>query len=764
MSEPAPPAGAPSSDTLPALPPAAAAGGLQRSLGLYGATLVGVAAIMGAGVFVLSGVAFRVAGPSAILAFALNGLLALVTAFSFAELAAAFPESGGSYVFARKVFPISGAFATGWVLWFAYVVAGVLYALGFSSFFAYVLEQVTTQLGHPLTIGPGLRVVGALATCLAAVAMLLRGGASAGGGVTVAKVVAFLLLVIPGLFLCAGTPAGTFHRALVPAFPFGVGGTLTAMGFTFIALEGFEVIAAVGEEVRDPGRTIPRAMFLSIGITVVIYLGLLIVLLILGGPGGPGGEPAWRELGTHGEQAVAVAAQRYLGKFGAVVVVVAGLLATFSALVSALLAASRVSYSMARDRALPRWLGGLGGRDGRTPRNAVLASAGLAAAVILLVGEVELAGAAASTIFLLSFALANGAGLLVRARVDEGFSSYRAPLYPITPLLGITGCLAIAGLQLVAAPLAALVAGGWLALGVLLYQLKLRDRAEAVSARAEALDTVLVRLRGREPLVLVPLANPTRAETLLTFADALAPRSVGRVLALAVAPHDPGKDTTPAGQAAFDRACVPMRVAAAAACRLERPFEGSILLAQDVAAAVTRVAGERRAEIVLLGMSSLEDSAGTGLLQKLIAGSGADVVVLKAPETWNHGAVRRALVPVGGEARHDALRARIVALLQRGGQTEVTLLRVIRSEEQRAEARTYLEDVADDLGLPRSSAVIELAADPAAAVIARGQAADLVVLGLGAGQGRQAEVGPFVLRIAREVSCPLVAIARRPRR
>ena len=383
--------------------------------------------------------------------------------------------------------------------------------------------------------------------------------------------------------------------------------------------------------------------------------------------------------------------------------------------------------------------------------------------MILLVGEVELAGAAASTIFLLSFALANGAGLLVRARVDDALASYRAPFYPLLPLLGITGCLAIAALQLLAAPLAVLVVGGWLGLGTLLYRLKLRDRAEAVSARAEALDTVLVRLRGREPVVLVPLANPSRAETLLTFADALAPRSVGRLLALAVAPHDTASQTPAEGEAAFDRACGPMRVAAAAACRLSRPFEGAILLAPDVPAAVTRVAAERRAEIVLLGMSSLEDSAGTGLLQKLIAASGADVVVLKAPETWSHQAVRRALVPVGGEARHDALRARIVALLQRAGQAEVTLLRVIRKEEERAAATSYLQGVADDLGLPRGSAAVELSDDPAAAVIARGRASDLVILGLGAGQGRRAEVGPFVLRIAREVSCPLVAIARRPR-
>ena len=90
--------------------------GLEPRIGLFGATMVGVGAMVGAGIFVLCGVAIREAGPGAMLAFALNGVLTLITAFSFAELAATFPEAGGGYVFAKKVFPIGAAFGAGWVL------------------------------------------------------------------------------------------------------------------------------------------------------------------------------------------------------------------------------------------------------------------------------------------------------------------------------------------------------------------------------------------------------------------------------------------------------------------------------------------------------------------------------------------------------------------------------------------------------------------------------------------------------------------------
>ncbi|MHC4136917.1 MAG: amino acid permease, partial [Planctomycetota bacterium] len=106
--------------------------GLGQRVGLFGATMVGVGAMVGAGIFVLAGVAIEHAGPGAVIAFLLCGVITTITAFSWAELAAAFPEAGGGYVFAKKVFPIGTAFAAGWVLWFAYVVACALYALGFA--------------------------------------------------------------------------------------------------------------------------------------------------------------------------------------------------------------------------------------------------------------------------------------------------------------------------------------------------------------------------------------------------------------------------------------------------------------------------------------------------------------------------------------------------------------------------------------------------------------------------------------------------------
>ena len=106
----------------------------ERTISLPGAIGIGVGAIVGGGILALSGVAFALTGPSAVLAFALNGAIAILTALSFAELATAFPQSGGPYLFAKRVMTVGAAFGVGWVVWFASIVAAALYAAGFGAF------------------------------------------------------------------------------------------------------------------------------------------------------------------------------------------------------------------------------------------------------------------------------------------------------------------------------------------------------------------------------------------------------------------------------------------------------------------------------------------------------------------------------------------------------------------------------------------------------------------------------------------------------
>ena len=124
----------------------------QRTMGLFGATAVGVGSIVGGGILALAGTAFAEAGPSAVLAITLNGVIALLTALSFAELSTRFPESGGSYAFARKALAIEAAFVVGWIFWFALIASAVLYAVGFGEFVVIGLEGIWQPLAGDVPV------------------------------------------------------------------------------------------------------------------------------------------------------------------------------------------------------------------------------------------------------------------------------------------------------------------------------------------------------------------------------------------------------------------------------------------------------------------------------------------------------------------------------------------------------------------------------------------------------------------------------------
>ena len=249
----------------------------RRHLGLLGATGIGVGAIVGGGFLALAGIGFQATGPSTILAFALNGGIALLTVFSFAELAARFPRSGGTYAYARRVLTVEAAFAVGWVVWFASAVAAVLYAMGFAVFFVPFLEQMLRLAGNepPQWLGNRLALVGYALCAVAFYAWRLTRLAVGGRQwETMGKVVVLVVLILAGFFaLAAEAPApGDLVARFRPFFTEGFTGLLQAMGYTFIALQGFDLIAAVGGEVRDAERNIPKAMFLSLGIALVIFL------------------------------------------------------------------------------------------------------------------------------------------------------------------------------------------------------------------------------------------------------------------------------------------------------------------------------------------------------------------------------------------------------------------------------------------------------------------------------------------------------------
>ncbi len=724
----------------------------QRHVGLWGATGVGVGAIVGGGILVLAGVAFQATGPSAMIAFAINAAVALLTALSFAEMSTLFPENGGAYTFAKKVLSVQAAFGVGWILWFAYIVAGVLYALGFAEYG--IAMVVDTLRALDIRVPQWLHTRGtAVALAIAATAYyavsLLKKSTGGGQWATIGKLIVFVVLIIAGAISLALRDTGEAVKSLRPFFAFGPLGLLQAMGFTFIALQGFDLISAIAGEVKQPSKNIPKSMLFSLGAAIAIYLPLLFIISTVGTPSHTTIAAMSAE---HPETVMAVAVRHYMGPVGYWLVMIAAVLSTLSALQANLLAASRVALTMAEDRTLPGVLAEKHPTRA-TPTMAIYATTLALVAILFMIPDLAAAGAAASLIFLISFALAHGTSILARLRsVDRpglrhsillpsivapppehrpaepteptldltsqrtddpsihtqtnaanssGGSAFRTPWFPAVPVIGGIACLLLALFQAVAVPAAGGITVVWLGLGGILYYALFSGRAQTADAYSEAANPELSRLRGRYPLVLAPVANPDSARGIAEVAVALAPNPVGRVLLLSVMkrPRQLVDGDTPAELFDAENA---LRAGFVASLHAGHRPEALMTVSSRPWKEIARVALARRCESLLLGLpktppqvhgssgqaSSGQDRKAIGKhLESLLNRVECDVGILSAPSSFRLHEATSILVPVGGKGWHDELRARLLGSLRRLGGRHVTFLRILPTTASAATER-----------------------------------------------------------------------------
>ena len=441
-------------------------------LGLLDATLVGMVAMIGAGIFVLTGVAAEIAGPAAILVFALNGVVTVLTGISYAELASAIPKSGGGYVFVREVFSGPTSFLMGWMLSFAYMIAGALYALGFSSNFVEFVHLYWAGL----PTGPVWHILYAL-TVVGLFALLNAVSTEASGGaetvVTIIKIIILLVFAGFGAFAVEGSNFEPFFAKDDSSVAI-----LKAMGLTFIAFEGYDLIATVTEEVENPRENIPKAIFISLVATVAIYL--IVVWVAIGTLGA-------EELGRAGETGIAEAATSFMPTIpllgeGAALIVFGAVFSTVSALNAVVIASSRVVFAMGREDQLPNPLGQISARFG-TPLAAVVVSAAVMLGSVVFL-PIEQVGRVSSLFFLVSFVVVNWSVIRLRNRRPNMRRPFEMPFYPAIPILAIVLNLVLAYFLLRDDPYTLVLGVGWIAIGGLVYAALQWRRTETEAAGA----------------------------------------------------------------------------------------------------------------------------------------------------------------------------------------------------------------------------------------------------------------------------------------
>ena len=507
---------------------------LSREMRLIDVTMIGVGAMIGAGIFVLTGIAAGVAGPALLLVFLLNGFVALLTAMAYAELGGAIHGAGGGYLWIKQSLPDPSGFLAGWMDWFAHAVACSLYALGFGAYFRELLTVLGIREVH-MPVAP-LEIWAAVGACAIFAFINYRGASEAGKAgnvVTLGKVAIIGAFIAVGLYAMAQKT--NWQAAFSPFMSEGWGGIFAAMGLTFIAFEGYEIIAQTSEEVENPKRNIPRAVFLSLIIVIPIYL--LVALVAIGAVTPPAGISVTQYLGEEKEVALVSAANQFVVG-GGIVILVGGLLSTLSALNATIYSSSRVAFAMARDASLPQAVAKVHPTRG-TPHVAILVSTLLIIAMAIAL-PIEDVAAAASVMFLLLFGGVNVA--LVRLRklqphLDRGF---KVPFLPLTPILAIAAMLFVAVFMFVGYPLAWAAAGGWIVLGWFFYMGYSRKRETAFQARTSWME----RIERDEYRVMVALADRESLPTLMETALAIARTHKGEVVAVTVLEIPDGEPIT----------------------------------------------------------------------------------------------------------------------------------------------------------------------------------------------------------------------------
>jgi amino acid transporter/nucleotide-binding universal stress UspA family protein len=729
---------------------------LSRTLSLLDITMIGVGAMIGAGIFVLTGIAAGHAGPALTIAFLLNGIVTTFTALSYAELGSSFPEAGGGYLWVKEGMSGTQGFLAGWMSWFAHAVACSLYGLGFGRF-AYEIWHLA---GLP-TLGLSQNAITLIFMVLIVILFSIinyRGASEAGtvgNFVTIAKVLILVAFIAFGIWAMVQRPDSMeiFKKDLMPN---GIGGVFLAMALTFIAFEGYEIIAQSGEEVINPMHNVPRAVFISIAVVVVIYV--LVAFVAIGAVTKTGGLPVWDYLASEKEVAIVRAAEEFMPA-GGLLILISGLASTMSALNATIYSSSRVSFAMGRDHNLPSVFGRVHPVK-HTPYWAIFLSGLLVIAMGLSLPLEEVA-AAADIMFLLMFAQVNITIMTLRRRRPDLERGFYVPLFPWPPVIGIVTNIALAGFLAYELGRVGLISAGWIVAGMLIYWGYFRLKEETERPKDILMEEALVSV---DYSVLVPVANVEQAAQLGRLGCALAKEHDGGVLALHVVKVPPQLSLSD-GRFFLKEGRPPLQKVIDQAREFDVPVHTMIRLGRDVSAAILRTSSENSSDIILFGWpgtSGTNEQLFGSVIDRIVANPPADIAIFRDRP---YGDLRRIVVPIaGGPNSRLSVHLALAVARNTPEETELVLVNVLIPGVSRAQgearAKHAFRYATSGLDYPFVEKLIE-AETPVDGILEAAKGSDLVVIGATKEpRFRNLLMGNVAQRVAEGAECPVI-IAKR---
>ncbi len=376
---------------------------LKRTLGLFDAFAIGIGAIIGSGIFVVTGVAAGLAGPALLVSLIIGAFISAFTALSFAELSEFIPKEGGGYEFAHELISPFAGFISGWLWILSNVVAGVVVSIGFASYLALFIP-------FPVNVN----LIAALA-CLAVTFINYLGARDSSLVNDILVVIKLIILTLFVVFGIGVVKLGNFS----PFVPNGGIGIMQGATIIFFAYSGFARVTLISEEIKDPKKNIPRAIILALGISTLVYM--LVSFTAVGLVG-------YKALASSGSPLADAASS--VGKNLTYFVSIGAIVATLSVLLTTLLGLSRISFAMARERDLPQLFARLDKRA--NPYYTVLVF-GFIMTILSLFTNLLQAVALSNFASLLYYLITNYAALKLEERVYPRF----------IPILGLITCIVL---------------------------------------------------------------------------------------------------------------------------------------------------------------------------------------------------------------------------------------------------------------------------------------------------------------------------------
>ncbi|MFC4989334.1 amino acid permease [Saliphagus infecundisoli] len=731
---------------------------LSKDIGLLGALAIGIGTMIAAGVFVLSGLAVGNVGAMAIVSFVLAAIVAALTAAAYAEFSSIYHESGGGYMYANKTFDTDLTYIMGWTMILGYPASAAFYIASFAEwFFQFVYPALNIPAAIPYWVSAALLLA-------VLVWVNVKGTEESIKFQIVFTALKVLLLVV---FLYGGFQ--TFDPGVVTTSFAENADNLTQIGLTsalvFITFFGFSAITTNAEEIQQPERTIPRSIYLSMGVVVFLYTLVVLVVVLavndgaflqfLAGEVDLGGlEPA-AFVASHGELSMGLAAQYYMGPIGFWVIIGGALISMLSAANATILAGSRVKLAMARRNHLPSHFGNIH-PSLNTPYKTVLMTGGLIAIYLFVFGIVfrDSPGATgtpalfgldlgiegitsfANALLLTGLTIVNVALIFSRRRSPDLERGFEVPLVPWLPAFAVVanvvllfnlGLTALV-LGLIAEAVGVVVWFTWIAGSSTTGAI---DETKAETPMASATRATE---SDRDYQLLVPIANPDHVDHRMETALDLAADTDGEILVMSVAtvpeqtPLEDGRDRTDEQRAVVERS---LEYAADS----DVPISGTIRIGHHVDDAILHTIDQYGSDGVLMGWRGRKFEA-----RDVVLGSNVDTVLTEATcdvfidrfHTPRTDPIDSILLPVAG-GPHGELAVEAAGSIARTSGASVHAMHVFDPDDpdSREDGERYLDRALAELeegDVPVETGFVE-GTDVAETIIDETEHHDLTIIG-----------------------------------